>query len=145
MIPFGTTRAVWRTSTHGHLARRTELVLRLRTLNVALLHPGHHGAEAGASLFKEMALVGLEKSAVIGLAGRVFSSPPLNEFARLDILESFLHALLDAPINDLWSDADIAPLGRLGNREAHAANAGFVDQVNDELHFMHALEVGHLR
>ena len=39
----------------------------------------------------------------------------------------------------------VAPLGGLGDREAHARDAGFVHQVDDELQFVQALEVGHLR
>jgi len=36
-----------------------------------------------------------------------------------------------------------APLGRVGDRVVHVGDAAFIDQVDDQLHFVQALKIGH--
>src|SRR5690606_20186819 len=45
--------------------------------------------------------------------------------------------------DDARPDQEVAVLGRIGNRIAHVRDAAFVNQVDDELYLMEALEVGH--
>ena len=86
-----------------------------------------------------------EQRVVAFVAAFVFVHPVFRELAGLNIFQRRRHALLHAGINNFWTDADVAPLGGFGNREPHAADAGFVHQIGDEFQFMQALEVGHLR
>src|SRR4051794_34194536 len=95
------------------------LVGRLRALEVLLLNPGHQAAEAGAGLLDRVLLAFLEQGVVLLVAALVFLHPLLGKLAGLDVLESRLHALLYAGVDDLRSDGNIAPLGGLGDRETH--------------------------
>ena len=75
----------------------------------------------------------------------VFSDPLLGKLAGLDLLELLLHALLHRGINDLRTNADVAPFGGFRNRETHARDALLVHQVDDELELVQALEISHFR
>jgi hypothetical protein len=39
----------------------------------------------------------------------------------------------------------LAPLCGVGDRVVHVGDAAFIDQVDDQLHFVQALEIGHFR
>ena len=106
-------------------------------------HPGHEGAETLADFFDGVVLAGFEEGVVFFVAAVVFGDPGLGEFAGLDVIEGGFHAFLDGGVNDFGADADVAPLGGFGDGEAHAADAGFVHEVDDEFQFVQAFEVGH--
>lgn len=116
----------------------------MRALDVGLLHPRHESAELGAGLLDGMIRALLEQCVVFLVTALVFLDPLAGELAGLDVLERGFHPLFHAGVDDLWTNADIAPLGRLGDGEAHATDAGFVHQVTDQLQLVQALEVGHL-
>ena len=80
-----------------------------------------------------------------GLAGLAFEHPFAGEGARLDFAEDFAHALLDACVDDPRPARVVAVLGGVGNRIAHGGDAALVDQIDDQLDLVQALEIGHLR
>src|SRR3954463_5329843 len=91
-----------------------------------------------------MLLAFFQQGVVLLVAALVLGDPAFGEFAGLNVFERRLHTLFDAGIHDFRPDTDIAPLGSFGNRKAHAADSGFVYQINDELKFMQTFEVRHL-
>jgi hypothetical protein len=121
------------------------LVAGLLAFEVALLDPGHEAAEAGAGFLDGVLLAFFEELVEGLVTGFGFFDPLFGKFAVLDFLQCGFHALLDAGVNDLGSDFDVAPFGGFGDGETHAGDAGFVHEVHDELELMEALEVGHLR
>ena len=120
------------------------LVSSLSPLDILLLDPGHAGTELATHFLDRMLLAGLEKGIVLLLATLGLCDPILGEFAGLNVLEGALHALLHRGINDFRTDNDVAILGSLGDREAHAADPRLVDHVDDQLELMENFEVGHL-
>ena len=92
-----------------------------------------------------MLFAGLEQLVVLLVATLVFAHPGLGKLAALDVLERLFHTLLHTGVDDFRANLDITPLGRLGDRETHSADAGLVDQINNQFQLVKALEVGHLR
>ena len=68
---------------------------------------------------------------------------PWRRLAVLNLLQSGFHALLGAGVDDLRAGVVVAELGGVRDRVAHVAQAALHHQVNDQLHFVQALEVGH--
>ena len=82
----------------------------------------------------------------VGTAGSaVLQEPVAGKGAVLDLLEDFLHFLLGLLSDDTGSNHVVAILGSIGNRLAHLGHAALIEEVDDELHLMEALEVSHLR
>src|ERR1039458_7912984 len=75
----------------------------------------------------------------------VLFDPLACKTAILDARQHFLHRLARLVADDHLAARQIAVLGGVRNRIAHPAEAAFVDQVDDQLHLMHALEVRNLR
>ena len=59
----------------------------------------------------------------------------------LDIGQDLLHCFLGIFGNDLRTCDVIAVFSGVGNRISHACETGLIDQVNNQFHFMNALEV----
>ena len=73
----------------------------------------------------------------------LFSADPLlGEFAGLDFGQDLLHFLAGLGVDDARAAGVIAVFGGVGNREAHVAEAAFIDQVDDQLELVQAFEVG---
>jgi hypothetical protein len=77
-------------------------------------------------------------------AAFAFRNPFFGELAALNFLQNFLHLLFGAWCNNAWSACDVAVLGSVADAVTHSSNAFFVHEVNNELHFVQALEVRHL-
>ena len=63
---------------------------------------------------------------------------------RLDLVEDLLHLRLRRVGDDARPAGDVAVLGGVGDRVAHAGDALLVHEVDDELQLVQALEVGRL-
>src|SRR5512138_2909670 len=113
--------------------------------DLGLGDPGHHGAEPGPHILNlvlgTLAAQGVEDR----LVGLVLQHPLLGKLAVLDLGEDLLHLFLGLGSDDPRSAGQVAVLGRVGYRIAHVGDATFVDQVNDQLGFVQALEICHLR
>ena len=75
-----------------------------------------------------------------------FSADPLlGERAVLDLGQQAAHRLLDVVVDDLRPGVVVAVLGGVADRVAHVRQAALVDEVDDQLELVQALEVGDLR
>jgi hypothetical protein len=68
-----------------------------------------------------------------------------GELAGLDVVQHALHLGLGLGGDDARAGDILAPLGGVGDRVVHVGDAALIDQVDDQLHFVQALEIGHLR
>ena len=91
-----------------------------------------------------MLLAGLAQSVELLAAAVALGDPFLGELARLDLLQDLLHRLLGGRRDDTRSTRDVAVLGGVADAVTHTGDALFVHEVDDELHFVQALEVRHL-
>ena len=83
----------------------------------------------------------LAKSEELGEAGVGLRDPPLRERAVLDLGEDLPHLLARPLVDDARTARVVAPLGRVGDRVPHPRQPALVDQVDDELQLVQALEV----
>ena len=65
--------------------------------------------------------------------------------AVLDFGENLLHRLAALGVDDARAADVVAPLGGVGDGVAHVRQAAAIDQVDDQLQLVQALEVGALR
>src|SRR5438552_3628286 len=107
--------------------------------------PGHHRAQLGAHLLDRMVAGGIAElvEALAPLA--VLGDPLLGKGPVLDVGEDLLHARTRVGVDDAGAARVVAVLGGVGDRVPHARHAVLVHEVDDELHLVEALEVGHLR
>ena len=78
-------------------------------------------------------------------AALVLGNPFPRELAALDVGQRLLHGLARCVADNLLTARQIAVLRRVRDRIAHPGQPAFVDQVDDQLHLVQALEVGDLR
>jgi hypothetical protein len=78
------------------------------------------------------------------LAGAVLGDPLAGERPVLDFPEDLLHRGAGGLADDAAASRQVAVLGRVGDRVAHPADALLVHEVDDQLEFVQALEVGEL-
>ncbi len=110
---------------------------------VALFDPGHQAAQVFAGFLDGVSGFFLADAVEVGLAGVVLGGPFAGEVAVLNGLELLAHGVLDVFGDDFRADGDVAVLSGFGDGEAHAGDAGFEHEVDDELQFVQALEVSH--
>src|SRR5262245_49578449 len=107
--------------------------------------PRHQSAKLRADLFDLMFLFGLDQAGEIGLARFGFGHPLVGELPRLNLGQDLPHLLFDLRADDAFASRQIAVFGGVGDRITHVGDAALVEQIDDQLHFVQALEVGHLR
>src|ERR1700683_5005318 len=78
-------------------------------------------------------------------AGVLVGEKALGEGAILNFLEDLLHRLAAFSIDDARTADVVAPLGRIGDGVAHVGEAAAIDEIDNELELVQALEVGTLR
>ena len=86
----------------------------------------------------------LPKSEELREPGVGLGDPLLGERAVLDLGEDCAHLLARALVDHARTAHVVAVLGRVGDRVAHPRQAALVDQVDDQLQLVQALEVGDL-
>src|SRR5690606_4154019 len=72
----------------------------------------------------------------------VLVDPLLGKGAVLDVGQQLLHGCACLIVDDLRAGDVIAPLSSIRDRVAHVVQTALVEQVNDQLQLVHALEVG---
>src|SRR5262245_44390823 len=107
--------------------------------------PGHHRSQIGADLLDLVALLLLAQSLEVLLAGAVLRDPLPREVAGLDVGEDLLHRLPPLGTDHAWAPGEVAVLGRVRDRVAHARDALLVHEVDDQLELVQALEIGEAR
>src|SRR5690606_20026978 len=78
-----------------------------------------------------------------GCTGGVFQDEALGIFAGLDVAHDVTHGLLGFFGDDARAGHVLAILGVVRDGVVHVGDAALVDQVDDQLEFVQALEVGH--
>ena len=78
-------------------------------------------------------------------ADPVLGDPFVGELPGLDIRQDLFHRFPGFLADDFFPSGHIAVLSRVADRVAHVGDAALVDQIDDQLHLMQALEIGHLR
>ena len=107
--------------------------------------PRHHPPQLSSHVFElgrsRLAPLGEElREPAVGLG-----DPPLRERAVLDLGEDLPHRLARPVVDHARAGRVVAPLGGVGDRVAHPRQPALVDQVDDQLQLVQALEVRDLR
>ena len=105
----------------------------------------HHGAQASTDDFNRMGGRLSTDGAKHRSADLVFKEEVLSVRTVLNVAQSFSHRSASLVGNNLWTGDVAAELSVVGDGVVHICQAAFVDQVNDQLHFMAAFEVSHFR
>ena len=79
------------------------------------------------------------------LVGLVLQHPVLDEFARLNVVQHCLHGFLAGGVDHARARHVLAILSRVRHGVVHVGDAALIDEVDDQLHLMDALEISHLR
>src|SRR5205823_9764906 len=109
--------------------------------HLAAREPRHHLAELAADLFDRKALLLGTLRVEVRCAIAVLGDPLLRVRAVLDVAEDVAHLLTNGSVDDPRADGVVTVLRGVRHRVAHVAEAAFIDEVDDELHLVHALEV----
>ena len=118
----------------------------LRAVNQAVLvEPRHQRPEPRADLLHRMLGRPPSQRAERDVARAILLDEVAREATRLDVGQHLLHARLDALIDHPRPALEISVLSGVRHRIAHVRDAALVDQVDDELDLVDALEVRHLR
>ena len=88
---------------------------------------------------------GLAARLQLGLTGTVVEHEVLDEAAGLDVFQHLLHLPLGLFGDDPRAGGDVAIFGGIADRIAHVGDAAFIHQIDDQLHFVEAFEIGHFR
>ncbi len=116
-----------------------------RRLLAILGQPAHHAAQLRAHDLDGMLLFFLAQRVEVRAAGLVLRNPLPRELATLNVGQRLLHRRARGIAHNLLAAGQIAIFRRIRDRVAHAAQAAFVDQIDDQLHFVQAFEIGDLR
>src|ERR1035441_1798476 len=107
-----------------------------------LSEEGHHIAKALADGFELVGFGGFAHGEEIVAAGFVLRDPLLGEFAGLDLAEDLFHFGAGLSVDDARAAGVVAVLGGVADAVTHVAEAAFLDEVDDELELVEALEIG---
>src|SRR5208337_700013 len=78
------------------------------------------------------------------VASAIFGDPLAGEFALLNVGEHLFHGLAGGITDDGFATGEVAIFGGVGDGVAHAREAAFVDEIDDQLDLVETLEVGDL-
>src|SRR5579863_3927073 len=107
--------------------------------------PGHHRAQVGSDMLDLMPGIGLAHGREAGAACLVFQYPACGKGAILDFAQDAAHLVARAFVNDARAGDIVAKFGGVTDGVTHVAHAALVHQIHDQLHLVHALEVGDFR
>lgn len=79
------------------------------------------------------------------VAGSAFADEHFGVFAVLNTFQGVAHGLTGLGVDDFRASHVLAVLGVVGDRVVHVGDTAFVHEVNDQLQFVQAFEVGHFR
>src|SRR6185295_19033500 len=103
--------------------------------------PRHHLAQATPDLLERLLLLLRPLRVQVLGAAAVLGDPLLRVRAIADLAQDLLHLGADAGVDDPRADDIVAELGGVGYGIAHVREPALVDEVDDELHLVDALEV----
>src|SRR5690606_27780818 len=98
-----------------------------------------------SGLLDRVGFGGLAGGLELRLPGAIVEDEVLHEPARLDVGQNALPLGLGLAGDDPRAGGDVAVFGGVGARIAHVGDPAFIEQVDDQLGLVQALEIGHLR
>ena len=107
--------------------------------------PLHQAAKLLADLLDLVLSLETSRSLESWCASFVFEDPFLSELTGLDFAEDLLHFLLGLRSDDPWTTGIVTELSGVRDAVPHVVQTTLVEQVNDELKFVHAFEISHFR
>ena len=110
---------------------------------LVLLEPAHHAAQFAAHMFDLMIGLIAAGGKEHGVAGAGFKNEVARELAALDVLQHGLHFLFHVFRDQAGTGDIVAVFGGVADGVAHTGKTALVHEIDDELHFVHAFEVGH--
>src|SRR5208283_4128179 len=105
----------------------------------------HHSAQLCADLFDEQCLFPVSDGLEHRPPGLVLQNPLACELPGLDLFEHFFHLGSSLRINDPFSTRQIAIFSRVANGVPHIGKSAPVDEIYDQLEFVHALKKSDFR
>src|SRR5580658_1706860 len=118
---------------------------RLRRLLAFFWQPTHHPAQLCADDLNRMLLLFLAYRIELMPAALILRNPFARELATLNVGQRLLHRRPRGIAHNLLAARQIAIFRRVRNGIPHPAQPAFVNQIDDQLHFMQALEISNLR
>src|SRR5215813_8761861 len=109
------------------------------------LQEGHHGPQARTELLDGMLLFSFALGKEVRAASFVFGNPFLCEAAVANFCEKLLHFVASLLCDDARAGGVIAMLGGVTDGITHVAEAAAIDEINDQLQFVEAFEIGDFR
>ncbi len=79
------------------------------------------------------------------VAGCAFADEHFGVFAVLNTFQGVAHSLTRLGVDNFRASHVLAVFGVVGDRVVHVGDTAFVHEVNDQLQFVQAFEVGHFR
>src|ERR671931_1276378 len=138
----------WRARSSSTPASASGSAIRMRAMDRSLAlspQPGHHLAQRPPGPLDRVVGAGLAHAQEVRPALVVLGDPFAGERAGLDVGEDARHGRPRLRPDHPRPAGVVAVLGRVGHRVAHAGQAALVEQVDDQLQLVEALEVGDLR
>src|SRR6476620_2586794 len=87
----------------------------LRALDILFLNPRHQAAQTLTGFFNRMLFTVTEQFLVVLVSALIFRDPTARKTAVLNVLQRGFHTPFDAAINNLRSNAYVAPFRSLRN------------------------------
>src|SRR3989454_10683995 len=109
------------------------------------LDPRHHGPQPLADLLDRMRGVPPSHREEPGTVGLVLEHPLARELAGLNLVQDLPHLGLRGRAHDPRAARVVPVLGGVRDRVAHVGESALIEEVHDQLHLVHALEVRDLR
>ena len=75
----------------------------------------------------------------------VFQHPVAGKATRLNVLKNPFHLGLCFRRDDPWARDIFAKFSRVGNRVVHVRDATLIDEIDNQLHLVQTLKIGHFR
>ena len=106
--------------------------------------PRHHAAQPLADLLNRVLAHPPPRGLEARLVDAVLQHPVAGEASALDIGQHAAHLGLGLVGDDARAGDVLAVFGGVADRVVHIGDAALVNEVDDQLHFVQALEIGHL-
>src|SRR5690606_28096128 len=107
--------------------------------------PGHHGAQLATDLLDFRFGIQAATRDDAGCASSVFQNKALGVFTSLNVGKNVAHGFFGFFGNNTRTGHVLAVFGVVRDRVVHVGDTAFVDQVDDQLELVQALEVSHFR
>ena len=113
--------------------------------NFFFVDPVHHASQTEADLLDTMLAFATASRFEERCTCTILRNPLSGELTALNLVQNPLHLCFGFVGDDPRTADVVTILGRVADAVPHVAQAALVEQVDDQLQLVHALEVGHFR